>query len=63
MHLGPGKLEQAEQGGKMAPYLIGLLGSVLVIYVLARVLSWLRDLAEAKKINGDLIRFQQDHRG
>lgn len=42
---------------------LAIAGSVLVIYVLARVLSWLRDLAEAKKINGDLIRFQQDHRG
>ena len=36
-------------------------GSVLVIYLMARLLSWLRDSAEAKKMNADLLRFQQLH--
>ena len=36
-------------------------GSVLVIYLLARLFSWLRDSAEAKRLNADLLRFQQLH--
>ena len=36
-------------------------GSVLAIYILARLLSWLQDSAEAKKLNDELLRFQQFH--
>lgn len=34
-------------------------GSVLAIYLLTRLLSWLRDSAEAKKMNEDLLKFQR----
>lgn len=36
-------------------------GSVLAIYVMARLFSWLRDASEAKKMNTELIRFQRLH--
>ena len=36
-------------------------GSVLVIFVMAIVFSWLRDSAEAKSLNAELLRFQQLH--
>ena len=36
-------------------------GSVLGVYLLSRFLSWLRDSAEARKLNDDLLRFQQLH--
>ena len=34
-------------------------GSVLVIYVLTRLLTWLHDSAEARRMNAELARFQQ----
>lgn len=37
-------------------------GSVLAVYVMARVFSWLRDFAEAKDLNAQLVRFQQMNR-
>lgn len=40
---------------------LALVGSVLVIYVLAALISWLKDSAEAKKLNADLLEFQQLH--
>ena len=36
-------------------------GSVLAVYVFARVFTWLRDSVEARKLNDELIRFQQRH--
>ena len=36
-------------------------GSVLVIYILVRLFSWLQDSAEARKLNDELLRFQQFH--
>lgn len=36
-------------------------GSVLVIFVLANLFLWLKDSAEAKKMNRDLAKFQQIH--
>lgn len=36
-------------------------GSVLIIYVLTRFLTWLHDSAEARRMNAELIRFQQLH--
>ena len=36
-------------------------GSVLVIYVLTRLLTWLHDSAEARRMNAELVRFQQLH--
>ena len=36
-------------------------GSVLAIYVLARFLTWLHDSAEARRMNAELVRFQQLH--
>lgn len=36
-------------------------GSVLIIYVMARLFSWLRESAEAKVMNEDLLRFRQLH--
>lgn len=36
-------------------------GSVLIIYVMARLFSWLRESAEAKVMNEDLQRFRQLH--
>ncbi len=44
-----------------ASVVLTIAGSVLVIYVLARLLSWLRDSAEAKRLNEDLLKFQQQH--
>ena len=37
-------------------------GSVLVIYVLTRLLTWLHDSAEARRMNAELVRFQQQQR-
>ena len=36
-------------------------GSVLVIFVLANLFTWLRESAEARKLNRDLAAFQQLH--
>ena len=36
-------------------------GSVLIIYVMARLFSWLRESAEARVLNEDLRRFRQLH--
>ena len=36
-------------------------GSVLTIYVLARFITWLHDSAEARRMNAELVRFQQLH--
>ena len=36
-------------------------GSVLAIYVLVRILTWLHDSAEARRMNVELARFQQLH--
>ena len=44
-----------------APVVFALAGSVLIIYVLARFLTWLHDSAEARRMNAELIRFQQLH--
>ena len=38
-----------------------LAGSVLVIYVLTNFFLWLKDSAEAKKLNAELLYFQQQH--
>lgn len=38
-----------------------LAGSVLVIFVLVNLFLWLKDSAEAKKMNAELLRFQQLH--
>jgi hypothetical protein len=40
---------------------LAIAGSVLLIYVLARLFSWLRDYGQARKINQELLRFQQLH--
>lgn len=45
-----------------ATVVLAIAGSVLAIYILARVLSWLRDSAEARRLNDELFRFQQLHR-
>lgn len=34
-------------------------GSVLTIYTLARIFSWLRDTAQAKDLNADLLSYQE----
>ena len=36
-------------------------GSVLIIYTMARLFSWLRESAEARVLNEDLQRFRQLH--
>ena len=36
-------------------------GSVLIIYIMARLFSWLRESAEARVLNEDLRRFRQMH--
>lgn len=36
-------------------------GSVLAIYILARLYSWLRDSAQARMINSDLEKFQKQY--
>ena len=36
-------------------------GSVLIIYIMARLFSWLRESAEARVLNEDLRRFRQLH--
>lgn len=41
--------------------LLSLAGSVLVIFALANLFLWLKDSAEAKKLNCDLARFQKLH--
>lgn len=38
-----------------------LAGSMLVIFVLANLFLWLRDSAEAKRLNRDLAAFQKRH--
>ena len=40
---------------------LSLAGSVLLIFVLANFLIWLRESAEAKIMNLDLARFQKRH--
>ena len=40
-----------------------LAGSVLVIFVLANLFLWLKDSAEAKRLNRDLAAFQKRHEG
>lgn len=40
---------------------LAIAGSVLAIYLLARLFGWLRDSAQAKQLNADLQRFQQQH--
>lgn len=44
-----------------ASVVLTIAGSVLVIYVLARLLSWLHDTAEAKQLSEDLLKFQEQH--
>ena len=41
--------------------LLTIAGSVFVIFVLANLFLWLKDSAEAKKLNAELERFQQLH--
>ena len=38
-----------------------LAGSVIVIFALVNLFDWLRDSAEAKKLNRELAAFQQQH--
>ena len=40
---------------------LALAGSVLVIFVLVHLFLWLKDAAEAKKMNWDLEQFQKRH--
>lgn len=40
---------------------LAIAGSVLVIFVLTNLFMWLKDSAEAKKMNRDLERFQKMH--
>ena len=40
---------------------LALAGSVLIIFVLVHLFTWLRESAEAKKMNADLEKFQQLH--
>ena len=40
---------------------LALAGSVLVIFVLVHLFTWLRESAEARKLNRDLAAFQQLH--
>lgn len=40
---------------------IVIAGSVLIIYVMARLFSWFRESAEARVLNDDLQRFRQLH--
>ncbi len=40
---------------------LGIAGSVLVIYVLVFLLSWLVNSAQAKQVNEDLLEFQRLH--
>lgn len=44
-----------------AAVVFAIAGSVLLIYVLARFITWLHDSAEARRMNAELIRFQQLH--
>ena len=44
-----------------ATVVLAIAGSVLVIFVLTHVFLWLKDSAEAKKLNRDLERFQKLH--
>lgn len=37
--------------------------SVFVIYLLSRLISWLQDSAEARKLNDELLRFQKESGG
>ena len=40
---------------------LAIAGSVLVIFVLAHLFLWLKDSADAKKMNRDLEKYQQAH--
>lgn len=40
---------------------LGIAGSVLVIYLLVFLLSWLANKAEAKQVNEELLAFQRQH--
>lgn len=42
---------------------LAIAGSVLAVYGLANLISWCRDLSEAKKMNDDLARFRRLHNG
>ncbi|ACV22690.1 Uncharacterised protein [Slackia heliotrinireducens] len=42
-----------------ASVVAAIAGSVLGIYVLARLFSWLHDSAQARELNAELARFQQ----
>lgn len=44
-----------------AAVVLAIAASVLVIYVLARLLAWVHDSAEARRMNVELARFQQLH--
>lgn len=44
-----------------ASVVLAIAVSVLVIYILARLFSWLHESAEARKMNAELARFQQLH--
>ena len=44
-----------------AEVVLVIAGSVLVIFVLANLFLWLKDSAEAKKLNSDLEKYQQLH--
>lgn len=48
-----------DTGSKQVVFTIA--GSVLVIFVLVNLFTWLQESAEAKKMNLDLARFQQLH--
>ncbi len=38
-----------------------LAGTVLVIFALAQLFNWIKDSAEARRLNADLLQFQQIH--
>lgn len=44
-----------------AAVVLGIAGSVLVIYLLAFLFSWLANSAQARQVNEELVRFQQLH--
>ena len=43
------------------PVVLAIAGSVLLIFVLAHLFLWLKDSAEARKMNRDLTKFQALH--
>ena len=47
----------------MLSTLITIAVSVFVIYLLSRLISWLQDSAEARKLNDELLRFQKESGG